>query len=72
MDFIVDLPKKKSGYKNGLVVVDIFTKMVLFIAMTKMDTERTSNIFVKDIGQFHGLPETIVLDRGSQCVSGSW
>lgn len=55
-----------------LIVVDRFTKMAHFITMTKMDTERTGNAFVKDIWRFHGLPRSIVSDRGSQVVSGFW
>lgn len=49
MHFVVKLPTEKFGYKNVLVVMDRFTKMAHFIAMTKLDTERTVNAFVKDI-----------------------
>lgn len=49
MDFIVKLPTEKSGYNNVLVFVDRFIKMAHFIAVTKMDTEKTANAFVTDI-----------------------
>lgn len=52
LDFIVALPTEKSGYKNVLVVVDRFTEMAHFVAMTKMDTERTANGCVNDIWRF--------------------
>lgn len=49
MDFIVELPTEKPGYKNILGVVDIYMKMANFVAITKIDTERTANALVQDI-----------------------
>ncbi|KAH0603046.1 uncharacterized protein H6S33_008050 [Morchella sextelata] len=72
MDFVVEMPKEKSGFRNVLVVVDRFTKMAHFIPMTGINAEQTANAFVKDIWRFHGLPRSIVSDRGTQFVSAFW
>lgn len=65
MDFIVEVPTKKWGNKSIVVIVDRYTKITHFITMIKMDTERTINTFVKDRWCFHGLPVSIVSNRGS-------
>lgn len=72
MDFIVELQTKKSGDKNGVVVVDTFTKMTHFISLTKVDTTMTSIAFEKNIWRFYGLRESIVSGRVPQSVSGFW
>lgn len=59
-------------YKNILGGVDSSTKIADFIVMTNMNTARTANMFVKDIGQMQGLPECNVIDRMSLFVSGVW
>jgi transposase InsO family protein len=72
MDFVVELPKEKSGFRNVLVVVDRFTKMAHFIPMTGINAEQTTNAFVKEIWHFHALSSSIVSDRGPQFVSAFW
>ena len=65
-DFITKLPLAQ-GYDLILVGVDKLTKMVYFISTT----ERTSvkglaRLFRDDIWKLHGLPKSIILDRGPQ------
>ena len=50
-----------------LVVCNKFSKMTHFVAMTKgILVERLVRLFRNNIWKLHGLPESVVLDRGLQ------
>jgi len=69
-DFITKLPLAQ-GYDSILVVVDRLTKMVHFIPTTeKMSAEELTRLFRDNMWKLHGLPESIILDRGPQFVAG--
>jgi hypothetical protein len=72
MDFITHLPVSFS-YDAILVVVDRFTKMRHFIPCKgTCDSEETARLYLQYIWRLHGLPTTIVSDRGPQFVSEFW
>lgn len=66
MDFIVGLPV--SDGKDALfVVVDRLTKMAHFIPCTsEIDSPEAARLFADHVFKHHGLPATIVADRGPQ------
>ena len=69
-DFITKLPLAQ-GYDAILVVCDCFSKMVHFIAtMEKTLAEGLAWLFRDYVWKLHGLPESIVLDRGMQFAVG--
>jgi len=69
-DFITKLPLAQ-GYDSILVVVDRLTKMVHFIPTTeKTSAEGLARLFRDNVWKLHGLPESIILDRGPQFVAG--
>ena len=69
-DFITKLPLAQ-GYDSILVVVDWLTKMVHFIpTMEKTSVEGLARLFRDNVWKLHGLPESIILDRGPQFVAG--
>jgi hypothetical protein len=69
MDFIVQLPPSK-GFTAILVVVDRFTKMAHFIpTVDEVDAATSAELFVNRIVSTHGLPDDIVMDRGSVFTS---
>ena len=69
-DFITKLPLA-MGYDSILVVVDWFTKMAYFVPTTKKTTvEGLAQLFRDNVWQLHGLPESIILDKGLQFVAG--
>jgi len=69
-DFITKLPIAQ-GYNSILVVVDRLTKMVYFIpTIEKMLAEGLARLFRDNVWKLHGLPESIVLDRGLQFAAG--
>ena len=69
-DFITKLPLAQ-GYDSILVVVDWFTKMAYFVPTTERTiAEGLARLFRDNIWRLHGLPESIVSDRGPQFVAG--
>jgi len=69
-DFITKLPLAQ-GYDSILVVVDWLTKMVHFIPTTeKTLAEGLARLFRDNMWKLHGLPESIILDRGPQFTAG--
>jgi transposase InsO family protein len=72
MDFISHLPSSQ-GYDAILVVVCRLTKMRHFIACKgTCDAEDTARLYLRDVWKLHGLPRTIVSDRGPQFVAQFW
>jgi len=69
-DFITKLPLAQ-GYNAILVVCDHFSKMAHFIATTeKMSAEGLAKLFQDHVWKLHRLPESIMSDRGVQCMAG--
>jgi len=69
-DFITKLPLAQ-GYDTILVVVDRLTKMVHFIPTTeRTSAEGLARLFRDNVWKLHGLPESIISDRGPQFTAG--
>jgi len=69
-DFITKLPLVQ-GYDTILVVCDHFSKIVYFIATTeKTSAEGFAKLFQDHMWKLHGLPESIISDRGVQFTAG--
>ena len=63
MDF-TEMPES-LGYNYILVVVDRFSKEVVFVPCTKEETAySTAELFRDHVWCQHGLPTTVVSDRG--------
>jgi hypothetical protein len=73
MDFITGLPKTSRGFDSIWVIVDRLTKSAHFVPV-KVDyrASRYAEIYVARIMSLHGIPKTIVTDRGTQFVSQFW
>ncbi|MBW0561442.1 hypothetical protein O181_101157, partial [Austropuccinia psidii MF-1] len=72
MDFITQLPLSNS-FDSILVIVDRFSKMAVFIpTMSSITSLDLAHLFIKNIFSKHGLPLSIVSDRGSLFVSSFW
>jgi len=60
-----------QGYDSILVVVDRLTKIVYFIStMEKTLVEGLARLFRDNVWKLHGLPKSIISDRGPQFVAG--
>ena len=76
-DFIVDLPLSKTSdgqtYDSILVFVDRFTKMTHFVPCLKStDAAEFANMFLNHVIRLHGIPGSLVSDRGSIFTSHFW
>jgi transposase InsO family protein len=68
-DFTTDLPLS-NGFDSILVVVDRFSKEVEFIPCNKTTTALdTARLYLHNVWKNHGLPSSIVSDRGPQFAS---
>ena len=66
VDFITKLPIV-AGKDAILVVCDRLSKMMHFVATTEgMSVEGLAKVFRDNVWRLHGLPESVVSDRGPQ------
>jgi len=69
VDFITKLPLAQ-GY-DSILVVDWFMKIAHFVPTTeKTMAEELARLFRDNIWQLHGLPKSIISDRGPQFAAG--
>ena len=72
MDLIEQLPPS-SDFTAILVVVDRLTKMAIFVPTTnELDAPKLAKLFLRHVYSKHGLPTSIVSDRGSEFTSHFW
>jgi hypothetical protein len=73
MDFIVGLPNSSQHHDSIWVIVDRLTKTAHFLPVhTTHKTEKYAEIYVDQIVRLHGIPKTIVFDRGALFVARFW
>jgi hypothetical protein len=72
VDFIVALPESE-GYMQIMVVVDRFSKMAHFIALSEPATAKdAATAFLREVWKLHRLSEWIVSDRDTKWTSEFW
>ncbi|WVZ85241.1 hypothetical protein U9M48_032188 [Paspalum notatum var. saurae] len=73
MDFIVGLPHRQKEYDSIWVIIDRFTKSAHFIPVkTTYRAKQYAELYIARIVSLHGVPQTIISDRGSPFVSRFW
>jgi len=73
MDFIVGLPRTQKGYDSIWVVVDRLTKSAYFLPVkTLYPAKKYAELYMDLILCLHGVPKTIISDRGTQFVARFW
>ena len=73
MDFIVGLPTTPHKHDSVWVIVDRLTKTAHFIPVhTTYSAKRYAEIYLDQIVRLHGIPKTIISDRGPQFIACFW
>ena len=66
-DFIVRLPMTLRGYDSIWVIIDRLTKLTHFLPVRTTYTAKIyAQIYIAKIRKLHGIPLTIISDRGTQ------
>ena len=66
MDFVVGLPKTMSKYDSIWVIIDRLTKSAHFIPVkVTYNSEKLTKIYISEIVRLHGVPLSIISDRGT-------
>lgn len=71
IDFIEALPAS-NGCENIMVIVDRLGKGVIPIPCEKVDTYTVAQKLIQSFIGYHGIPASIISDRGTQFVNGMW
>jgi hypothetical protein len=73
MDFIVGLPNTSLRHDSIWVIVDRLTKSAHFLPIhTTCNAKRYAEIYLDQIVRLHGIPKTIISDRGAQFITRFW
>lgn len=77
MDFVTGLPVttdwKADSFDSILVIVDRLTKMVHYEPVQiSINAPSLAEVIIDVLVRHHGLPDSIVIDRGSVFTSKSW
>ncbi|EOY31663.1 CCHC-type integrase [Theobroma cacao] len=70
MDFVTGLPRTSGRYDSIWIVVDRLTKSAHFLPVkTTYGAAQYARVYVDEIVRLHGIPISIVSDRGAQFTS---
>ena len=73
MDFVVGLPKTRSGRDAVWVIMDRLTKSVHFLAINMtFSLDKLARLYVNEVVSRHGVPMSIVSDRDPRFTSRFW
>ena len=73
MDFIVGLPLTSQRHDSIWVIVDRLTKTAHFLPVRTTHTvKQYAELYLDRIVSLHGVPKTIISDRGVQFVARFW
>jgi hypothetical protein len=73
MDFISGLPTTQKGHDSIWVIVDRLTKTAHFLPVkTDYQPPQYAKKYIAEIMRLHGIPKTIVSERGPQFTAHFW
>ena len=73
MDFLVCLPMTRKLHDSILVIVDKMTKSAHFIPVKSTYRAKDyAKLYINEIVRSHGIPLSIISDRGDKFISNFW
>ena len=73
IDFVVGLPKTLGKFDSIWVIVDRLTKSAHFIPVkVTYSADNLAKLYISEIVRLHGVPLSIISDRGTQFTSMFW
>jgi hypothetical protein len=73
MDFIVGLPNTSQKHDSIWVIIDRLTKTAHFLPVhTTSSVKRYAEVYLDQIVRLHGVPKTIISDRGAPFIARFW
>ena len=73
MDFVVGLPRTTKRHDSIWEIVDRLTKSDHFLPVkTTYSADQYADLYVSEIVRLHGVPKSIISDRGSVFTSNFW
>ncbi|WMV45713.1 hypothetical protein MTR67_039098 [Solanum verrucosum] len=73
MDFVTGLPCSFWKFDSIWVIVDKLTKSAHFLPVkTTYTAEEYPRLYIKKIVRLHGVPISIICDRGAQFIANFW
>ncbi|CAN4096625.1 unnamed protein product [Withania somnifera] len=73
MDFMSGLPRTSRGFDSIWVIVDRSTKSRHFIPThSSYNAERPARIYIREVVRLHGVPISIISDRGTRFTLKFW
>ena len=73
MDFVVGLPRTSRKHDSIWVIVDRLTKSAHFLSVDSgWGSEALATLYIQEIVRLHGVPTSIISDRGTQFTSRFW
>nr|XP_009779216.1 PREDICTED: uncharacterized protein LOC104228451 [Nicotiana sylvestris] len=73
MDFITGLPRTPRRYDSLWLIIDRLTKSVHFLPVrTTYSAEDYAKLYIREIVRLHGVPLSIISDRGAQFTAHFW
>ena len=73
MDFVSGLPRTPRGNNSIWVIIDRLTKSAHFLPVrSSYSAEQLARVYIREIVRLHGVPVSIISERGSQFTSSFW
>ncbi|WMV08854.1 hypothetical protein MTR67_002239 [Solanum verrucosum] len=73
MDFVTGLPRSFRKFDSIWVIVDRLTKSAHFLPVkTNYTVKEYARLYIKEIVRLHGVPISIISNRGAQFTANFW
>ena len=73
MDFVVGLPRTRKLHDSSWVIVGRMTKSAHLIPVKSTYIAKDyEKLYIDEIVRWHGIPLSIILNRGAQLISHFW